>query len=135
MKKILLFVLVLVIFFSFASAESPGSSVVGMWSFYWDARDLPMSFDVQAYTLYIMEDGTAYMQKATVKNSKDNFSPDLITGVWLGDASNLLINIGNGTHKAWLDDSGRLFFQMTDDMAYIFSRVPLYNYEEGFINE
>lgn len=115
---------------------------VGMWSFFWDARELNeilgknrMSFDIQAFNLYLLDDGSAYMQKASVMNGKQDFSPELISGIWIGDRSDMTIKVGTNTNKAWIDDSGRLFYKMTDEMAFVFSKVPLYDYEEGFINE
>lgn len=113
---------------------------VGKWSFYWDARELNrllgadrMSFDIQSYDLFLLDNGAAYMQKASVKNGKEDFSADMLSGIWLGDASDLTIRVGELTYKAWIDASGRLFWKTTDQMAMIFNRTDFYNYEEGFL--
>lgn len=115
-------------------------SPIGMWSVYWDARDLNdflgsrrLSFDIQSYSLFLLDDGSAYMQKASKTESGSNFDPELISGIWIGDASDMTIRVSDKTYKAWIDKSGRLFLKMTDSMAYIFNRVPLYDYEEGFL--
>lgn len=141
MKKVITILLTFAMLFG-ASALSE-SDPCGMWSFCWDARELNdqlgsnrMSFDQQFYNLYLFEDGSAFMTFGSLKNGKYDFKDGReISGVWIGDATELTIRVGDGTHKAWIDDQDRLFFQMTDTMAYIFYRVPLYNYEEGLLNE
>ncbi len=132
MKKVMILVITFAMILG-SVALAGGQDPCGMWVFYWDARDLPMSFDIQAYSLFLMEDGSAYMQHAHTKNGRNKITPDLISGVWIGDASELTIRVADNTYKAWIDDSGRLFFKMTDSMAYIFTKVPLYVYEEGIL--
>ena len=132
MKKLFLLVLVIVMLIG-SNAAADDQDPCGMWVFYWDARSLPMSFDIQAYSLFLLEDGSAYMQHAQVKNGKNKITPDLISGVWIGDASELTIRVSDNIYKAWIDSSGRLFLKMTDSMAYVFTKVPLYNYEEGIL--
>lgn len=140
MKKIIVILLVFVMIcgsFSFAEDQNPR----GMWSFYWDARELNvmlgssrMSFDILFYNLYLFEDGSAFMTTGSLKNGKYDFKNGReISGVWLGDAAGMTIRVGDNTYKAWLDDRDRLCFKMTDKMIYIFNRVPLFNYKEGFL--
>lgn len=139
MKKLFVSIIIFVMLFSLpAFAET---DPCGMWSFYWDARELNkllgsgrMSFDMQFYNLYLFEDGSAFMTTGSLKNGKYDFKDGQeISGVWIGDAAGMTIRVGDGTYKAWIDDKDRLFFKMTDKMANIFYRVPLYNYEEGFL--
>ena len=114
---------------------------VGKWSFYWDARELNkilgknrMSFEIQSYDLFLLDNGAAYMQKATVKRGKEDFAADMISGMWIGDAADLTIKLADMTYKAWISNDGRLYLKMTDQMASIYNKTPLYNYEEGFLD-
>lgn len=114
---------------------------VGKWSFYWDARELNkllgskrMSFDIQSYDLFLLDNGAAFMQRAIVKNGKEDFSADMLSGLWIGDAADLTIRVADLTYKAWISSDGRLFLKMTDQMASIYNKTPFYNYEEGFLD-
>ena len=116
------------------------TSPVGMWSFYWDARQLnkalgnnAMNFDIKSNSLFLLDSGAAYLQQATVKDGKEEFYPELLSGMWIGNAEDLTIKIDDMTFKAWIDNSDRLFFKMTDSMASIFNRVTPYDYKEGFL--
>ena len=139
MKKLLSIILILIILIPSAFAEK--TDPVGMWSFYWDARKLNealgsknrMSFDIQCYDLYLFDDGSAYMTKCDVLNGKADFSLGALSGLWIGDASEMTIRIEDTTYKAWIDDSGSLFLKMTDAMALIFTKIESYNYKDGMI--
>ena len=136
MKKLISLLLILAMVASVSALADP----VGMWSFCWDARELNeqlgthrMAFDCQMYNLYLFDDGSAYMTNANVTNGKTDFSYGALDGVWLGDSSSFVVRVGTQTYKSWIDDSDRLFLQMTDSMAFIFSRIPNYDYHEGMI--
>ena len=119
-----------------AAEESP----VGMWSFYWDARELNkmlgsnrMSFDLQSYSLFLLDDGAAFLQHAVIKDGKKDFFPEMLSGIWIGNNSDITIKVDDLTFKAWIDSTGRLFLKMTDQMALIFQHIAPYDYEEGFV--
>ena len=149
MKKYCVILISLVLLFSIVSfAEEPEIiieeeySPVGMWSFYWDAWQLNktlgskgMSFEIQAYTLFLLDNGAAYMQQAYVKKDKSDFTPLMLSGIWLGDMHDLTIKVGDSTFKAWIDSTGRLFLKMTDEMATIFQHIDSYDYNEGMIKK
>ena len=130
----------------FSSSEEPAPEIqfspVGMWSFYWDARQLnktlgknKMSFEIQAYSLYLLDNGSAYMQQANVKTDGSDFSPLLLSGIWIGDASDMTIRVGESTFKAWIDSTGKLYLKMTDDMATVFQHIENFDYNEGMLNK
>ena len=137
MKKLIAVILILALLLPAAALADPA----GMWSFYWDARELNeslgsknrMSFDIQCYNLYLFDDGSAYMSSCDVLNGKANFSLGALSGVWIGDNNDMTIRVGDQTYKAWIDEEDRLFLKMTDKMAFIFTRISSYNYKEGKI--
>lgn len=142
MKKLIAVILLLAMTLPAAAlSEEPVASPDGMWSFYWDARELNeslgsknrMSFDIQCYNLYIFDDGSAYMTSVDIRDGKTDFSMGALSGIWIGDASGMTVRVGDRTYKAWIDESDRLFLKMTDRMAFIFTRIPSYDYKEGKI--
>ena len=141
MKKLITIILILAILPAAALSEESAASPVGMWSFYWDARELNeslgsknrMSFDIQCYNLYIFDDGSAYMTSGNIRDGKTDFSMGALSGIWIGDANEMTIRVGNQTYKAWINESDRLFLKMTDSMAFIFTRISSYDYKEGTI--
>ena len=113
-------------------------SLPGKWSCYWDVRDLNaalgssrMNFDIRSYDLFFLEDGTVYLESVTCQNGVFSSAGALLPGTWQNDGNLISINLGTKAMNAWLDDYGRLFVQMTDEMAMIYEKVSNYNYEEG----
>lgn len=111
---------------------------VGMWSFYWDAQSLNkqlgskrMSFDINAINLYLFSNGSAYMTNCSVVDGDPDFSRGALDGLWIGNAEDMTIRVGEQTYKAWIDDDGRLFLKMTDSMAFIYTKIKNYDYKEG----
>lgn len=135
----LLFVFVLVPLLAFAeNIHDP----VGMWSFYWDTKEYnelfkgtkaEMSDDIMCYNLYLFSDGSAYMTNGSGSTDRMNFSYGALSGVWIGDQNDLTIRVKDNTFKAWIDESDRLFLKMTDSIAFLFFRIPSYDYTEGKI--
>lgn len=134
MKKLIIFILAIIMVFPAMAEDDNNQDIIGMWSFYWDATDLTvMNFDCRAYNLYLFDDGKAYMTNLTVKYGVPDFSRGALYGDWTRSDDGILISIGKNEWRSWLDESGRLFVQMSDDMALIFQKVPFYNYEEGIV--
>lgn len=134
MKRLITIILILALALPAAALADP----VGMWSFYWDARELNeslgsnrMSFDIESYNLYLFDDGSAYMSNCDVVNGKANFSLGALSGVWVGDDTELTIRVGDQTYKAWIDENDRLFLKMTSNIAFIFTRISSFNYKDG----
>ena len=92
-----------------------------------------MSFDIQSYDLYLMEDGKAYLDTVTCKKGKFSSGGVLLPGSWTIVEDKITLVLGSDVYFAWLDASGRLFVQMTDSMAMIYEKVSNYNYEEGML--
>ena len=126
-----------------AIAESGGmitGDLCGKWSHYWDARDLNaalgshrMNFDIRSYDLFLLDDGSAYLE--TVSGTGGTFSSGgaLLPGSWTLSEGVITLSLGTEEYRAWLDASGRLFLRMADSMALIFEKTNNYNYEEGLL--
>ena len=118
---------------------SPGS-LCGKWSHYWDARDLNavlgsnrMNFDIRSYDLFLLDDGSAYLESVSGTGGTFSSGGVLLPGSWTLSEGVITLSLGTDEYRAWLDASGRLFLQMTDSMALIFEKTNNYNYEEGLL--
>ena len=132
MKRFFTLILVLVFILpSLSLSELSGVQICGKWSCYFDATQLSqasqdvLDFSLLVYDLYLFDNGSAYMTNLTIdkKTQKPDFSYGALTGVWIGNQSDMSIRVGDHTYKAEITDDGYLLLYMTKALPLPFVYV------------
>ena len=132
MKKLIIVILILAFALPVVSlSESSNTQICGKWSCYFDATQLSqasqdvLDFSLLVYDLYLFDNGSAYMTNLTIhkKTQKPEFSYGALTGVWIGNQSDMSIRVGDQTYKAEITDDGYLLLYMTKALPLPFVHV------------
>ena len=142
MKRVFSLIIIIALLLSVsASADVIERDPVGMWAFFWDLRSYYESmkggenlpFDSQGCSLFLCEDGAAFLTSIKVKDGISDFSNIAICGVWLGTDKEMKIRIPGYTYDAYIDDDDRLLLKVSEYDYCVFTRIPSSNYVEGML--
>jgi len=139
MKKVIsVFLSFVLLFCSFAFADDLSDEICGRWAFYWDTRPMNekynggkkmMSFVIQSYDLYLLDDYTAYLNSVSSKYGTFlEMQQPTAEGSWNDYDGHLTLYILDNTYSMDLDDKGRLLVYFSEKAPYPFLKVEPFDF-------